>query len=98
MTENEQQSRIKVLELQVAELMVTVEKMKIEAIPLTKEVIGWHVHGSNGKIYWELPEKLKKEQEKILRQAFKGNYKNQPPHMKSNLEKPDDDLKITIME
>lgn len=96
MSDYEQEKRIRLLEEQIAELRSNQEKIKNDIIPLTKKVVTWHVHGSNGKIYWELPLEIRKEQEKILKKVMGSN--NKSVTFKSSIPRADDEVKITIIE
>ena len=76
----------------INELKAENEKIKNDLIPLIKKVISWHVHGSNGKMYWELPPEIRKEQEELLKQMINGKIKS--TKFSDSIEKSEDSLKF----
>ncbi len=64
-----------------------------ELIVIIREVVGWHTHAFNGKIYWELPDEIKQAQVEQLRKIF-GNKKT--VKQDENIPKPEDELSFKL--
>jgi hypothetical protein len=94
----------KLLLLKVAALEEGIKKKDANLMPVIKEIITWHVHGSNGKIYWEVPKEVKEAELEILKKKLEqekstgkkwgkskwGPSKPRKTELKDNVEKVDD--------
>lgn len=60
---------IEQLQKRVEKLESQVESLSKNLIKVVTDVVGWHTHAMNGRIYWEYPDSIKNKQIEAVKKS-----------------------------